>query len=73
MTIYYVRFNPQTNQVDVFKREDDTLIQSVEVINGVVPSLDVEQIAFALGLSQAETEALDYDIFCEDRYNREFA
>lgn len=67
MVNYYVHFNPTTQLVDVFNRKDDTLIQSVEVTSGVVPTLDVEQIAFTLGLSDAEKADLDYAIFYEDR------
>lgn len=71
MVNYYVHFNPTTQLVDVFNRKDDTLIQSVEVTSGVVPTLDVEQIAFTLGLSDAEKAGLDYAIFYEDREYRE--
>lgn len=71
MPNYYVRFNFATNQVDVYEKVGDILVQSVEVINGVVPSLDVEQIAFVLGLSDAEKDTLEYDIFYEDRFYRE--
>ena len=71
MPNYYVRFNSSTKQVDVYNRRDDTLIQSTEVINGVVSSLDVEQIAFALDLSEAEKRDLDYALFYKDRFYRE--
>lgn len=71
MANYYVRFNPTTQLVDVFNRMDDALIQSVEVTSGVVPTLDVEQIAFTLGLSEVEKADLDYAIFYEDRDSRE--
>ena len=50
MKAYYLRFNSATQQVDVFDRADNSLIQSVEVINGIVSSIAVEQIAFALDI-----------------------
>lgn len=52
----------------------EQMIQSVEVINGIVPSIDVEQIAVALNISGREQiEELDYGIYYEDRYWRELA
>jgi len=72
MKNYYIRFNFLTHNVDVFRRKDNSLIQSVEVINGIVPSIDVEQIAFALHLlGRRQIEELEYGIFYEDRYGRE--
>ena len=72
MKDYYVRFNSLTHNIDVFSRKDNSLIQSVEVINGVVPSIDVEQIAFVLNISgRSQIEELEYDIFYEDQYWRE--
>lgn len=74
MKKYYLRFNSLTQKVDVFSRADDSLIQSVEVINGIVSSIDVEQIAVALNISGREQiEELDYAIYYEDRYWRELA
>lgn len=72
MTKYYVRFNDNTNEVDVFNREDDSLVRSVSVINGVVNSGDLDEIAYALGITtEDELEDLDYEIFYEDREGRE--
>lgn len=74
MKAYYLRFNFATQQVDVFDRSDDSLIQSVEVINGIVSSIAVEQIAFALDISgKKQIEELEYAIYYEDRYWRELA
>lgn len=74
MKAYYLRFNFTTQQVDVFDRSDDSLIQSVEVINGIVSSIAVEQIAFALDISgKKQIEELEYAIYYEDRYWRELA
>ena len=74
MKAYYLRFNFTTVQVDVFDRSDDSLIQSVEVINGIVSSIAVEQIAFALDISgKKQIEELEYAIYYEDRYWRELA
>lgn len=74
MEAYYLRFNSATQQVDVFNRSDDSLIQSVEVINGIVSSIAVEQIAFALDISgKKQIEELEYAIYYEDRYWRELA
>ncbi len=74
MEAYYLRFNSATQQVDVFDRSDDSLIQSVEVINGIVSSIAVEQIAFALDISgKKQIEELEYAIYYEDRYWRELA
>lgn len=72
MTKYYVRFNSSTKKVDVFNRKDDSLVQSVSVINGVVDTGDLEQIANVLDITtEDELEDLDYDIFYEDREGRE--
>lgn len=72
MKKYYVRFNDVTKKVDVYRRSDDSIIESVEVINGSVHTLDVEIIANMLNItSDSEIRALDYDIFCEDREGRE--
>ncbi len=69
---YYLRFDHLTQKVKVFRRTDDSLIQSVEVINGIVSSIDVEQIALALNISgKNQITELEYDIFYEDRYWRE--
>ena len=74
MKKYYLRFNSLTQKVDVFSRADDSLIQSVEVINGIVSSIGVEQIAVALNISgRKQIEELDYDIYYEDRYWHELA
>ncbi len=74
MKAYYLRFNSATQQVDVFDRADNSLIQSVEVINGIVSSIAVEQIAFALDISgKKQIEELKYAIYYEDRYWRELA
>lgn len=74
MKNYYVRFNSLTHNVDVFKRSDNSLIGSVEVINNVVALSDVYRIANALDISEEEQiEELDYDIFYEDRDGRELA
>lgn len=72
MTKYYVRFNSSTKKVDVFNRKDDSLVQSVSVVNGVVDTGDLEQIANVLDITtEDELEDLDYDIFYEDREGRE--
>ena len=73
MKKYYVRFNSATQQVDVFSRANNSIIQSVEVSNGIVPSLYVDKIAFALNISGRDQIELEYDIFYEDRYWRELA
>lgn len=72
MTKYYVRFNYSTKEVEVFNRKDDSLVQSVSVVNGVIDTVDLEQIANALDITtEDELEDLDYDIFYEDREGRE--
>ena len=71
MKAYYVRFNWKTKKVDVFRRADDSLIQSVEVINGIVNTIDVEQIASALPTT-IKLSDLEYDIYYADRYGREY-
>lgn len=72
MTKYYVRFNSSTKKVDVFNRKDDSFVQSVSVVNGVVDTGDLEQIANVLDITtEDELEDLDYDIFYEDREGRE--
>lgn len=69
---YYLQFDHLTQKVKVFRRTDDSLIQSVEVINGIVSSIDVEQIALALNISgKNQITELEYDIFYADRYWRE--
>ncbi len=67
---YYVRFNEETNLVDVFRKEDSSLIESVEVINGIANTLDVEIIAHELGFDGDEKmmSKLDYDLsYAEDQ------
>lgn len=72
MTKYYVRFNYKTEKVDVYRRSDDSIIRSVEVVNGIVDTTDVEDIADALDItSNNGIRDLDYAIFYEDREGRE--
>ncbi len=72
MTKYYVRFNYKTEKVDVYRRSDDSIIRSVEVVNGIVDTTDVEDIADALDItSNNRIRDLDYAIFYEDREGRE--
>ncbi len=72
MKEYYVRFNWETKNVDVFRRVDDLLIGSSRIVNGIVDTLDLRRIAHALNIEgDKEISNLEYRIFYEDRYWRE--
>lgn len=72
MKEYYVRFNENMQKVDVLRKKDHSLIESVEVINGVVHSWDSHRIADVLSINDSERIAeIEYEIFCEDRDGRE--
>lgn len=72
MKKYYVRFNWETKKVDIYRKENESLIGSVKIINGGIGDQDLKEIAAALYIvGKKEISNLEYAIFCEYRFYRE--